>query len=104
MSTHNYPAYHYTPTECLAYVRNLGYTDSQTTACIPDMSAMALDPGWALPAAVGRYAGMVPTGRIYILPVQQTDTDPNDNYNQTRTDQVHVAIVGGAAYLFQSCE
>ena len=104
MSNAQLPGLSLQPTECLANVRNLGHADSQTTDYIPDVSAIDLDPGWALPATVGRYAGMVPTGRIYISLVQQTDTDLNDNYNQTRTDQVHVAIVGGAAYFFQSCE
>jgi hypothetical protein len=74
-----------------------GLTDSYTASYVPEVASMALDPGWALPAAAGRYAGLVPSGRVYILPVQMSETDPQAGPPSDRTEQRHVAIVNGAA-------
>lgn len=104
IAAHNHPDFHYTSDECHAFFRQLGMTDSYVGSQVPDMAAMAPDSGWALPASAGRYAGMVPSGRIYILPVHISETDTQTGLQSERTEQRHVAIVNDTAYYFQACE
>jgi hypothetical protein len=103
-AAHNHPEYHYTADECANYFHELGLTDSYTSSAVPDVTAMALDPGWALPAAAGRYVGLVPSGRVYILPVEFLQEDAQTGAQTDRKEQRHVAILDGAAYYFQACE
>jgi hypothetical protein len=99
-AAHNHPDFRYTAEECASYLSGIGYTDAYTVSTVPDVAAMALDPGWALPAS--RYVGTVPSGRVYILPLTYSESDTG--FNDSHTDQVHVSVLDGAAYYFQPCE
>jgi hypothetical protein len=104
VATHNYPQFRYTAAECEAASRSASITDSDTWSAVPDVTAMAIDKGWALSPKSGRYAGMIPTGRAYIVPLQWSESDPSTGLNDSSPHQVHVAIVNGTAYFFVSCE
>lgn len=99
-AAHNHPDFAYTAEQCADFLASTGLTDAYTVSTVPDVAAMALDPGWALPAS--RYAGMVPSGRVYILPLEYSESDTG--FEDNHTDQVHVSVLDGAAYYFQPCE
>jgi ABC-type Fe3+ transport system substrate-binding protein len=104
VAANNHPDFGYTADECYSMLKKLGLTDAYNNTSVPDVAAMAPDPTWALSAGSGRYAGMVPTGRVYILPVTTTQLDPNAGLNYTATNQVHVAVLDNRAYYFISCD
>jgi hypothetical protein len=62
---------------------------------------MAPDPGWSLIGT--RYAGLVPEGRTYILPLDIAQTDPSVGLDRKDSAQVHATILNGAAYFFVDC-
>ena len=101
MAANQHPEHAYSVAECESSLRNQGLTDNYSVSAVPDVAAMAPDPGWALPA--GRYTGLVPTGRRYILPLEFTQSDPAVGV-QTVNSQVHVTILDGTAYFFQDCD
>jgi hypothetical protein len=104
-AAHNHPQYAYTAQECLSFMQaGGGLTKDCRFEVVPDVASMALDPGWVLPEGSGRYAGLAPKGRIYILPVEMNETDPGAGINDKRTSQVHAAIVDSKAYYFMQCE
>jgi hypothetical protein len=102
IAEHNHPQTPYSAEECLMSYSANGITEAYTVSAVPDVTAMALDPGWALPG--GKYTGAVPDGRIYILPVAETEFDPDAGIDFSGTSQVHVAILDGSAYYFKPCE
>jgi hypothetical protein len=104
IAQHNYPGYSYTAEDCLAVWRGNGASDETVVNVVPDVTQMALDPGWSVSAPGGRYDGFTPTGRVYILPIQYTETDPVYGYNQTDSYQVHAAVLDDRAYFFTTCE
>ncbi|KQS66239.1 hypothetical protein [Modestobacter sp. Leaf380] len=98
----NHPDYAYSVEECQVFLRDSGITDDFRLDAQPDVASMALDDGWALPD--GRYAGLVPTGRVYALTVTFTESDVTGGAPQGQDTPVHVAVLDGEAFFFQPCE
>ncbi len=101
-AAHNHPQTSYTTEECRDAFDETGYTDAYSLSAVPDVAAMAPDPGWALPD--GRYAGVVPDGRTYIVPVTFDYSDPTLGIRDSFTNQLHVTVLDEAAYFFRPCE
>lgn len=80
-----------------------GLANAYTESDVPDVSAMSPDPDRPVPAS-SRYAGLEPSGRVYILPDESTESNPRTGLNETVTAQVHVTIWNDNAYFFQPCE
>lgn len=97
---HNHPQFAYTAAECLTFFQGLGYTDAYRLSYTPDVDAIAPDPGWQVPD--GRYAGLVPDGETYLVPVEVRETDTG--YAADFEADVHVTQLDGEVYFFQPCE
>jgi hypothetical protein len=109
MAAHEDPLYRYTASECKAkwLVDPSGkpvdgsaitqYSDS----IVPDVSTMALDPHWVIPA--GHSAGQRPEGRTYIVTVTESFTENGSGVPQ-KTSQLHVTILNGEAYFYYQCD
>ena len=75
IAEHDYPTYHYTAEECRATY----FKDPSVTAfaenLVVDTTTMTLDAAWTVPS--GRYAGLHPDGRVYVVKVNSTFTFNN---------------------------
>lgn len=99
----NHPDFAYTAEECRSAPLSAGLSTEYTETVVPDVAAMTLDPDWSLPDT--RYAGLAPTGRTYIVPIEVTQNDPNAGLvDETYSAEVHATILNGVAYYFQTCE
>jgi hypothetical protein len=100
-AANSHPRTRYSANECLDQMQySWGATDSYSISNVPDIASMALDPGWAVPS--GRFQGVIPEGRTYILALEISETDVG--YSDAHTNQVHVSVLDGVAYYFQNCE
>lgn len=97
--SNNHPDFTYSVDDCLTGFANMGFTDDFSVSFVPDVAAMAVDEGWALPS--GRYEDLVPSGRVYIVPLEVSESDVG--YSNQSTQQVHVSIIDARAYFFQPC-
>ncbi|WP_133378944.1 hypothetical protein [Klenkia marina] len=101
MAGNNHPEFSYSVDECLTGIERSGATDNYRVDYVPDVASMAIDPGWALGATSGRYAGLVPSGRNYILPVAINESDLS--FSNSTTAQMHASVLDGRAYFFFGC-
>jgi len=101
ISANNHPDTPYSSQECLDSLYNGNLTENYQASYVPDVAAMALDAGWALSADSGRYAGVVPAGRTYIVPVELTESDLG--FSNNTTAQYHATVLDGRAYFFFGC-
>lgn len=101
IAANNHPDFSYSSDDCLTGLSNTGFTENYRADYVPDVMAMAPDAGWALGATSGRYAGLAPSGRIYILPVDISETDVG--YSNSTTSQLHVSVLDDRAYFFFGC-
>ncbi|MEI4273128.1 hypothetical protein TEK04_15485 [Klenkia sp. LSe6-5] len=102
MAEHNHPEFSYTAEECLDAFRSAGLTDDYTAEYEADTDAMAPDDGWTLAADAGRYAGLQPSGQVFVLPVDVTQSfgGTTDSY----AADLHAAVLDGTFYLFFACD
>ncbi|MGA9832795.1 MAG: hypothetical protein WBQ71_16885 [Trebonia sp.] len=73
---------------------------------VPELDTLAPDPAWVGPPAGSAekdwvFAGKHPQGQTFILTIDQTVSSPTTQPS-TQKGQVHVTILDGTAYFFES--
>lgn len=69
---------------------------------IPDPNTIEADEGWIIPG--GKLQGLAAQGRVYVMEVSDSFTNPLADPAPTQIRRFHVTIIDGRAHFFIGCQ